>query len=303
MTTQKRTTLNDWENLRFFLEVHRRGSLSEAARKLGVNHTTVARRIAELETSLGVRLFDRSARGYDRTRAADELMPLAERVEETVSAVERRVASADVEHVGIVRVTTTEHIVVSFLAPSLPKLSERYPDIVVEAVADNRELSLSRREADMAIRLGRPRDVGLVARKLADISYAFYGQRGPGRRSTTVAFAKDDFVSYEESLSHVPQERWLHRVAPNRHVRFRTNTLNGLQAAARAGLGLALLPCFVGDQDPQLRRFHCAEASPTRELFVLVHPELRRSPRVRVVLDFIIESAGASSKRFLGGES
>lgn len=300
MPAQKRTTLSDWENLRFFLQVHRSGSLSEAARKLGVNHTTVARRIAELESSLGVHLFDRSARGYERTRAADELMPLAERVEDGVNAVERRVESGGVEHEGTVRVTTTDHVIVSFLAPELPQFLERYPGIVVEAVADNRELSLSRREADMAVRLGRPHDTGLVARKLTDVAYAFYGRRTASRRVAAVDFSSNDFVGYEESLSHVPQERWLDKLAHHRKVRFRTNTLNALQAAARAGLGLALLPCFVGDKDPLLRRLTCDEATPTRELYLLVHPELRRSPRVRVVLDFIIEAAKAQRKQFAG---
>jgi DNA-binding transcriptional LysR family regulator len=300
MPVHRRTTLGDWQNVRFFLEVHRQGSLSEAARRLGVDHTTVARRIAALESSLGVRLFDRSARGYDRTRAADELLPLAERVEQSVNAIERRVESEDVEHVGVVRITSTDHIVAFFLVPALPRLAERHPGIVVEAVADNRELSLSRREADLALRLGRPRDAGLVGRKIADVAYAFYGVRGGRRRSPTVDFAADRFAGYEESLAHVPLERWLAKVAPDRQVTFRTNTLNSLQAAARAGLGLALLPRFVADEDPGLRVVPCAEPVPSLELFLLVHAELRRSPRVRAVLDFVVECADAHRRRFAG---
>lgn len=298
VVAQTRPGLSDWEDLRFFLELYRTGSLSDAARRLGVDHSTVARRIAALETSLDIRLFDRSSRGYERSKAAEDLVPYAQRVEEEVLALERRAEVGAAEHVGIVRLTTTHHLASEFLIPELPLLRQYHPGIELEVLAESRDVSLTRREADIALRLGRPRDAGLVARKIGDLSYAFYASRG--HRAAKVDFDKDVFVGFDETLAEIAQERWLARVAPRRRVVFRTNSPQCLLAAARAGLGIAFAPCIFADAQPGLKRLSSPVLPEDRELWLIVHGELRHSPRIRVVLDFIAERAAIKRAQFAG---
>lgn len=299
MAAKKRTaSVDDWESLRFFLEARRTRSLTEAARRLGVEHTTVSRRIGALEAALGVRLFDRTPTGYASTPAADALLPLAERIEEQVLLIERRAAQTTDTISGVVRVATAPMIAAHFVAPALPVLRGRHPGIVVELFAENRQHNLARGEADLAIRLDRPRASGLVTRKLGVLGHAFYASVSHPRRSLD-AF-RDDFVGYDESLAHLAHERWLNEVAPARRVVFRSNALAALVAAMRVGVGVGLLPCFVGDADPGLTRLQSALTPSARELWLVVHGELRRSPRVRAVLDFVVEMAEAGAPAFAG---
>jgi DNA-binding transcriptional LysR family regulator len=292
VAAKRAPAIRDWENLRFFLEARRAGSLSKASTRLRVDHTTVSRRIAALEASLGVRLFDRGPRGYEPTRIADELFSLAETLEAQVLAIERH-ARLGTDHAGVVRIATTEQIAAAFVIPAIPALRARHPAIVLEVSADNRDVSLARREADLAVRYGRPKEPGLVGRKLGELEHAFYAARS-GRGAAALDLETDAFVGYDDSLGHVEPERWLERVAPRRRVVFRANSLLCLRAAVRAGLGVALMPCFFGDSDPTLERLRSELAPPPRELWVVVHEELRRSPRVRAVLDFLIAFAGGA---------
>lgn len=276
----------DWGNLRFFLELVRTGSLSGAARRLGVDRNTVARRVAALEEEIGLALFERGPQGWGRTPAGQELAELAGRVEEDVLAMARHVDARDRAPSGTVRLTTAAHLAVHLLSPALPVLRERHPGLVLEIAADQRAFDLTRREADLALRMGRPRDAGLVTRKLSDVAHRFYASPGylAGRRS--VDFAKDHFIGFDDSLASAPQERWLARLAPERRVVFRTNSTASLQAAARIGLGVAVLPCYVADPDPGLSRLEGPEAV-HHELWLLVHGDLRRSPRVRAVIEWV----------------
>jgi DNA-binding transcriptional LysR family regulator len=293
-----RPKVPDWEDLRFFLEAHRTGSLTQAARALGVEHTTVSRRIAALEASLGVRLFDRTPRGYEPTAAAQELRPLADRVEEQVLAIERR-ADPGRDLTGVVRIATSNQLATDFVVPALPAFRARHPGITIELSAENRDIKLSRREADLALRMGRMRERGLVTRKLADLAHAFYARRA-GRAAPALDLDGDVFVGFDDSLAHLEHSRWLDRIAPARKTAFRANTIHCLHAAIRSGLGVGILPCFVGDADPSLVRLDAAEAPAPRELWLLVHGELRRSARIRAVLDCLVERADAMRPSFEG---
>jgi DNA-binding transcriptional LysR family regulator len=279
----------DWGNLRFFLEMARTGSLSSAARRLGVDRNTVGRRVASLEEELGLPLFDRGPQGWDRTPAGEELARLAERVEDDVLALARHVDARDSAIAGTVRLTTSAHLAANVFVPALGPLAERHPELVLEIAADQRNFDLTRREADLAVRMGRPRDAGLVMRKLSDVAYGLYASPGylAGRRPE-VDFERDRFLTFDESLASSPQERWLARVAPGRRVAFRSNATAALQAAARLGLGVAILPRFLAGPDPALVRLGGPE--PTRhEMWLLVHGDLRRAPRVRAVIDWVDE--------------
>jgi DNA-binding transcriptional LysR family regulator len=277
----------DWGHLRFFLELARGGSLGRAAERLGVDRNTVARRIAALEEELGLALFERGPQGWKPTAAGDELAELASRVEEDVLALARHAEARDRAVTGTVRLTTATHISAYLLAPALPLLHERHPGLVLEVAADQRTFDLTRREADLALRMGRPRDAGLVTRKLSDVGYGLYAARAyAARRQGPVDFAADAFVTFDDSLAGVPQERWLARIAPQLRVVFRSNSTASLQAAARAGLGIAMLPCFLAERDPELVRLE-GPRPVDHELWLLVHGDLRRTPRVRAVIEWV----------------
>jgi DNA-binding transcriptional LysR family regulator len=292
MTVQKRTTPLDWENLRFFLELARTGNLSEAARRLGVNHSTVSRRIARLERDLGTPLFDRGPRGYDVTVQATRLIEHAERMASEIDTLHRRLSGEQVEFEGTVRITTIDSVATYLLTPALPRLRAQYPMIDVELISSNETLNLGRREADMALRLGRPRDSGLVTRKLADVPYYLYGAKKVVRslKAETLAdLADQPFIGYDNSLLPVFQETWLDQTIKERRVVFRSNTLYPAVAAARDGLGLVMLAAFVADQNPDLARVPIKDVMPPRDLWLLVHSDLRRAPRIRATLDFIVD--------------
>jgi DNA-binding transcriptional LysR family regulator len=277
----------DWGHLRFFLELARSGSLGRAAQRLGVDRNTVGRRVAALEEELGLALFERGPQGWTRTAAGDELAALASRVEDDVLALARHAEARDRALSGTVRLTTATHLSAFLLVPALPLLRERHPGLVLEIAADQRTFDLTRREADLALRMGRPRDAGLVTRKLSDVAYGLYASRSYlGGRRPEVDFAADAFVTFDDSLAGVPQERWLARAAPDRRVVFRCNSTASLQAAARAGIGVAVLPCFVAEGDRELVRL---EAPPIvhHELWLLVHGDLRRTPRVRAAIEWV----------------
>ncbi len=279
----------DWENLRFFLALARTGSLSAAAKRLGVDRNTVARRVGALEEQLGLSLFERGPQGWTRTGAGQELAELASRVEEDVLAVARHADAHDRALGGTVRLTTASHLAAFLVVPAVPALRARHPGLVLEVAADQRTFDLTRREADLALRMGRPRDSGLVTRKLSDVAYRLYASREHAAGRRPVDFAADAFLGFDDSLSSVPQERWLARVAPDRRVVFRSNSTASLVAAARLGIGVAVLPCFVADRDPALVRLDGPEPVP-HELWLLVHGDLRRTPRVRAVIEWVDET-------------
>ena len=298
---QERAGRLDWGNLRFFLEMARTGSLARAAGRLGVDRNTVARRVTALEGELGLPLFERGPQGWARTSAGEELAELASRVEEDVLALALSAHARDRAPAGTVRLTTAAHLAAHLLAPAVPRLRERHPALVLEIAADQRTFDLTRREADLALRMGRPRDAGLVMRKLSEVGYGLYASPGylAGRPGGPVDFARDAFIGFDDSLAGVPQERWLTRVGPDRRVVFRSNSTATLQSAAREGAGVAVLPCFVAEHDPGLRRLDGPEPA-NHELWLLVHGDLRRTPRVRAAIEWVDELVERSRARLLG---
>ncbi len=279
----------DWGHLRFFLELVRTGSHSAAAQRLRVDRATVARRVAALEGELGLALFERGPQGWRCTPAGEELSQLASRVEDDVLALARHADARDRSPSGIVRLTTATHISAYLLAPAVPLLAARYRQLVLEVAADQRTFDLTRREADLAVRMGRPRDAGLVMRKLADVAYGFYAsRRWLGGRPRTVDLERDPFIGHDDTFASTPHERWIREVAPHRRIVFRTNSTASVVSAARAGVGVGLVPRFVGEVEPELVRLD----GPTpahHEMWLLVHGELRRTPRVAAVIDWLDE--------------
>jgi len=287
----------DWGHLRFFLELVRTGSHARAAKRLGVDRNTVARRVAALEAELGLALFERGPQGWSQTPAGQELAELAGRVEEDVLALARHVDARDPALRGTARLTTVPHLATHLLPPALPALRKRHPELLLEVVADARAFDLSRREADLAMRLGRPRDSGLVARRLSQMAFTFYAAAATEAGSRgAVDFRADPFLGDEGDPL---QERWLDKLGPGRRVVHRCNSTTSLLAVARQGLGVVLLPCYIGDADPTLRRLDGPEPAP-HEIWLLVHGDLRRTPRIRAVIDWLDELVARARPALLG---
>jgi DNA-binding transcriptional LysR family regulator len=293
---QERARGLDWGHLRFFLELVRTGSHARAAKRLSVDRNTVARRVVALEEELGVALFERGPQGWSCTAAGQELSELASRVEQDVLALARHADAQDRAIAGTVRLTTTTHLASSLVVPALPRLRETHPGIVLEVSADQRSFDLTRREADLALRMGRPLNagLGLVTRKLAEVAHRLYaGEGSAAARRGAVDPDADDFIGFDDSLQGTPQERWLAKFAPDRRVVFRCNSTASLLAAARLGVGVALLPCFVADRQPSLVPLEGAEPM-FHELWLLVHGDLRRTPRVKAVIEWVDELIAAA---------
>jgi DNA-binding transcriptional LysR family regulator len=294
----------DWNDLRYFLAIHRTGTLTLAARRLKVNASTVSRRLAVLEQMLGARLFDRKPKGYALTQAGRGILDAVQAVDDTVVSLERKVAGEDARLEGAVRITSTEALVTGTLIPCCARLHERHPGIDLEFVTDNQALSLTQRDADLAIRLVKPSGDSLVARKVGEIGFALYGSRSYLRRrdgpEPARGLAGHELVTYLAELTASPEARWLARNAPGARIVLRSNSVLAAVSAAKAGFGLALLPCWLGDSEPELRCVLRPKDAPKRDIWILVHPDLRNTPRVRAVMDVLAEELERLRPQLLG---
>jgi len=292
----------NWQDLKYALAVARGGSLSAAARALGVNQTTVGRRLMRLEAELGVRLFDRIEGRQVPTATGEIVLRRGGRIEQDMVALEATAGQADSAHVGTVRVTAVQVLVTKFLIPRLPAFFGRHPGIALELVATGGNLNLARREADIAIRLNRPASGNLVVRKIGEMGFAAYLARDDdgGSGAPTDTLDRLPWLVYDEALGHLPEARWLERKAPRgRRVLSAGDSLSLLEAAER-GLGATVLPCLLGDASPGLRRITGDAPVVTREIWLLTHRELRHVARVRCVLDWIAETVRAEADALRG---
>jgi DNA-binding transcriptional LysR family regulator len=285
---------SDWNDLRSFLAIARTGSLQGAARALGVNHSTVFRRLNALEARLGVRLFNRSARGYALTVAGEHMLASAELVENEIVGLERRLIGGDVRLSGVLRVTTTDTLMHGLLGRHLRAFQEAYPAIELELITGNALFDLSKREADVALRPSRHPGDAMVGRRLAGIAVALYGARGylaeRGRPASSGGLAGHTLITGDASLGHLPATRWLAERSPAGAPSLRCNSWLSQLAAARAALGLAALPCFLADPEPALIRVLPPQPALAGELWLVTHPDLRRTARVRAFMDAIARS-------------
>jgi DNA-binding transcriptional LysR family regulator len=284
--------LLDWDDLRFFLAIARTGSLSAAARELRVTQSTVGRRLASLESGLGARLLHRTPEGYVPTLAGETILGQVERVEAEALAVERAVGGHDALLEGLVRVTAVETLASHVLAPAFCALRLGSPEINIELLANVRHLSLAMREADIAVRLTRFEQHDLVARRIGTMAHGLYAsppyleRRGvpdfaagcPGHRLVTGLDGAE-----------VPQlAGWLTEIAPRATVVLRTDSPEAQLQAALCGEGMACLARLRGDAVGNgLRRLQPRLAQTVVEIWLAVHRDNRRTPRIRLVLDAV----------------
>jgi len=273
-----------WDDIRYFLELARTGSLSAAARRLRVEHSTVARRVEALEQSLGIRLFDRLPKAWSLTAEGETLVAQAGRLDDEAQAFSR--AALGVSSLqGTVRVSAPPVLAGHFLVPRLAGLRSRWQNIDLEVIGESRDVNLARGDADLAIRMSRPTAPGLAARCIGKMGYGLYAAHGYTRRP-----AEDwEFLGYDDSLIQVPQQRWLAQVAGDRRFVFRSNDLAALHNATRVGLGIAVLPHFLAAKDDALSQVSDPGCPTVRQIWLVMHPDVKRSPRVRLLADLLVE--------------
>lgn len=279
----------DWNDLRVFLAVARSGSTLGAARALGVNATTAARRIAELERALGLRLFDRRQSGYALTEAGQALRGAAERVEREATAFADGAAAFGRSVAGVIRVTTNEGLANGIMAPALSRFRQLYPEIRFELIVEERRLDIGRGAADVALRTGaRPNEPGLAGRRLTPLAWAVYCGKGYADPPAEVAaLAGHPVIGAEAPIAELPGWVWLKSVVPPANVVARSSSVTNLIAAVRSGLGLSVLPCLLADTDPGLARCLGPIDGIESELWLVTRDELRDVPRIRSFLDFL----------------
>lgn len=295
----------DWNLVRDFLAVARAGSLIKASANLGVNPSTVGRRIEVLERLISVTLFARAQTGYELTDEGHELIERAERMEEAAFAFQRS-ASANETVRGKVRLATAENLANFIIIPALARLKMTHPDLEVEVLTDIRSANLDRRDADLALRLVRPSQGNVSIRKVGVQRYGLYGSTdylAKRQRSDAGKFDADEFITWTDSYADLPAARWVNAILQGRVPAVRTSSLYGQYSAAVAGLGLAVLPCFVGDRHDQLRRLDCEADTVFQDLWLVMHSDLRASSRLRVVADFLVDLLRDNTAKLEGYES
>jgi DNA-binding transcriptional LysR family regulator len=286
MPDRKRTPDLDWQDVRYFVALARHGRLAATARALRVNHATVARRIDNLEALLGCALFERRPEGYALTAEGKAALAEAAAMDEAALSLHDRLR-AGTEIKGLVRLTAPRSLLDCFLVQRLGALHERHPGLDLELIGDARVLSLARRDADMALRMGSPKDSDLIARRLGTVGYGLYAS--PAYASKIAKGESPNVIGYDAESDFISEAIWIVRRFPDQRFSFRSNSQTSQAAAARAGFGVALVPDFIAAGDPTLKRVLAEERAPAPDLWLLMRRDLAKVPRMRAVADYLIE--------------
>jgi DNA-binding transcriptional LysR family regulator len=280
----------EWDDLQFVLAVNRTQSLTGAAVTLGVSYPTVFRRLNQLEQRLEIRLFERASGHYRPTSAGERIILASERIEAEVVAVEREVAGRDAGLSGRLRIIASEALAYRVLNKLFADFQKQHKGIELELVTDSRQLDLSRREADVAIRTMRPKEDDMFGRKVADVAWAVYGSEAYFSSRRTPKNITDlggcDFIGWDCGAG-LDGAKWIAQAAPLASVVYRSSSPINHLMAAKAGIGLALLPCYLGDGEPELARIGVPVAELARELWLITHKDLQKTAWARTFLDMI----------------
>jgi DNA-binding transcriptional LysR family regulator len=281
----------EWSDLRVALAVARGRTLRTSAMSLRVDQSTVRRRLAALEAALGVRLFELLDGTMKATRAGEAVIDEAERIEHHVFSIQERVANRDAAIAGSVRVTTVSTITNHILIPAMPKLRSRHSELCLELISDNANFSIARREADIAVRFARPsKDDGMLCQRVGEIEYAAF---------TAVGTSPSDlpWLTYEDSTANVPQARWIASIRRQEEpTPLLVNDGEAILHAVRSGLGKSLLPVFLANHFDDLQVLQPYGKVLSREVWLIVHPQLRRLPRIQSVTTWIASALSAVSQ-------
>ena len=281
-----------WDDLQYVLAVARTGSALAAARRLGVNQTTVLRRLDALEAAVGAPLFQRRRSGQTLTPAGQLAAETAERMERELQAFNDALAARQRTISGSVRLTTSETLANRLVTPCLREFRRLHPNIQIELITADERLDVARGEADVALRASsRPEGAGIVARRLPDNDWTIYCSRAyaeeRGLPQNRGAVCDHDIVGMEGRMAQLPGWLWLAASAPEANVRFRSNSLSNLALNLKAGLGLGALPVMIGDAEPDLVRCFAPPPELRAEMWLIVREELKGQPHVRAFTDYL----------------
>lgn len=278
-----------WDDLQIVLAITQAGSLSGASRALSISHATVFRRLSEMERRLGVTLFERNRSGYTPTLAGEDLAAVAMRVQREINGAERRIIGQDLKLTGSLRITTTDTLFAGLLSPLFTQFRQQYPDITLEVVISNQLQSLSRREADIAIRPTLKPPETLVGRKIMEITQAIYGTTQHWKNMPVLmepaSLPSKGWVGPDAHMGDTLLDKWM----MGKSAAYRVDSMLGMQLAVRDGAGIAVLPCYLGDADKALIRLSDPIEALTTQLWLLTHPDLRYVARVRAFMETMKE--------------
>lgn len=281
----------DWSGYRYFLAVAETGSLSAAARVLKVSQPTVGRQISTLEAALETKLFDRMPQGYQLTSAGAAIVDLARNIEESAIAIKRRIGGQDQSLSGRVCIAAAEGLATYWLAPRIPELKRRYPEIEVDLKVGMASLDMMRREADIALRIGDPVSEELVGRCVTKVRFGLFGSEAylseQGEPSTLDDLARHAVIGSTGEVAGLPQVRELEARSRAASVPFSCNSLLAQFIAMRHGLGLLALPLYMASNASEARRVLAEEFEISLDLWLLTHSDLKETARVRVVIDHL----------------
>lgn len=276
----------DWEDLRYFTIFAREKSLSAAARLLKVDHATIARRIATLEIALNLKLVDRRPRSYVLTDNGQRIAALGNKMEDEAFAVGRAAMAGQLDLTGEVSISAPPTMANALIAPHLGKLRAQFPGIYIKLIGETRIASLLHRESDIAVRMIRPTENNLVARKIGAMSFSMYAS--PHYLATT-APENYSFIAFDKSMENLVQQQWLKTYAAARPIVLRTYDLETQRIATMQGVGISALPHYVANREAGLERLNFNNNMLINDIWLVVHDDLRNVPVVRAVMDFLTE--------------
>lgn len=279
----------NWDNLRYVFMVANKGSIAAAARVLGVNRTTVLRRINAFQDNLNCRIFVRTDSGYVLTPEAEKMINAAREVENTLFDMQREIVGRELKLEGEVRATTTDSFVVSLLGPHLASFQKKHPYIVVNLLSGNGVLDLNRRDADVAIRPTKSPEPNLIGHRLCDLEFGVYATPDYINHQDKSDIFNLNWVGLDDSFAGTQLLNWYRSEIKPESVTMRCDSFVTLRMAAENGLGLALLPHFLGDSSDKLIRLDAQTAELTTGLWILTHPDLVRSARVHAFITHFTE--------------
>ena len=275
-----------WDEFRLVKSIADARSLAGAADRLGVNQSTVFRRLAALEAAVGARLFDRSRAGYEPTAAGEDMIALATTMGESIVEFERRVAGRDVKLTGELSVTVPMAIGLHFMPAIVAEFQAANPSVVVDLILSNETFDLSRRGADVAVRLTNDPPETLVGRRLCTARWCIYRRRDIAAEPGAEAIESGAFIGYDDTLGPASSRRWIETHVGSGRIVAKANSADCMLELALHGVGAALLPCFLGDRSPDLVRVGHMLPELDAGLWTLTHADLRRAARVRAFMDF-----------------
>lgn len=292
----------EWDDFRLVKIIAEHRALGPAAEALKLNHSTVFRKLNTLEEQLGTRIFERSRNGYVLTAAGEEMLMIASQMAEAVYDFERRVAGMDARPTGELRVTTTDTIYSHLLASIFAAFREQYPGITLDVIVESRALNLSKRDADVAIRASVEPPETLVGRRIATMAWAPYAPAGHVLAEGASVFDSDEkWIGFGDPVSSSTAGRWFAARVPPSKLVLSVNSVASVATSIQSGIGLGMLPCFLGDQTPGLKRAGDLVRDASSALWVLTHADLRRSVRTRAFLDFVGAELAKRKKMIEGG--